>query len=134
MDAEPRRDEPSCQCYECGRELGEREPAVRTFLDAGDDPEDWVHVIYCIEHAPPDLQDRECFEETACQNCGRAVFFDTVLSIAYPPVCCDACEADEFVCFMCGDPLQASRSDAIYCSNACRQAAYRMRKAEGIHL
>ena len=31
------------------------------------------------------------------------------------------------VCLMCGKPFTAARADAGYCSNACRQAAYRER-------
>jgi hypothetical protein len=35
--------------------------------------------------------------------------------------------AGDLICEWCGRPLAASRSDARYCSNACRQAAYRQR-------
>ncbi len=31
-------------------------------------------------------------------------------------------------CRFCGEAFTASRSDAAYCSNACRQAAYRRRR------
>jgi hypothetical protein len=31
-------------------------------------------------------------------------------------------------CGACGEPFDSSRSDARYCSNACRQDAYRKRK------
>jgi len=31
-------------------------------------------------------------------------------------------------CIVCGGPLQHRRSDSAYCSNACRQAAYRKRR------
>jgi hypothetical protein len=35
--------------------------------------------------------------------------------------------AGDLICEWCVRPLTASRSDARYCSNACRQAAYRQR-------
>jgi hypothetical protein len=31
-------------------------------------------------------------------------------------------------CHQCGKPLDAERSTKAYCSNACRQAAYRKRR------
>jgi hypothetical protein len=34
-------------------------------------------------------------------------------------------------CARCGDPFEPKRLDARYCSNACRQAAYRAAKAAG---
>jgi hypothetical protein len=33
-------------------------------------------------------------------------------------------------CEKCGSPYEPSRRDAVYCSNACRQAAYRARTAD----
>ena len=31
------------------------------------------------------------------------------------------------VCAICGEKFTAKRKDALYCSNACKQAAYRNR-------
>jgi hypothetical protein len=36
----------------------------------------------------------------------------------------------QFCCDRCGGRFEPSRSDARYCSNACRQKAYRLRQAE----
>jgi hypothetical protein len=33
----------------------------------------------------------------------------------------------ELVCAMCGERFMPARSDARYCSNACRQRAWRLR-------
>lgn len=35
------------------------------------------------------------------------------------------------VCRFCGDRF-SGRSDALYCSDACRQSAYRKRKRDGV--
>lgn len=37
---------------------------------------------------------------------------------------------DYLKCRHCGDPFGCLRTDALYCSNACRQAAYRRRLAQ----
>ena len=34
-------------------------------------------------------------------------------------------------CPTCGNPFEASRKNAVFCSNACRQKAYRLRKRTG---
>jgi ribosomal protein S27AE len=39
----------------------------------------------------------------------------------------DGMAARQGVCPSCGTVFQAARSDAVYCSGACRQAAYRRR-------
>lgn len=38
------------------------------------------------------------------------------------------CHIRALVCAHCGSTMLATRSDARYCSNACRQAAYRERQ------
>lgn len=41
-----------------------------------------------------------------------------------------SCNAISFRCAVCGEEFNASRADARYCSSACRQDAYRMRKQQ----
>lgn len=38
------------------------------------------------------------------------------------------CHIRALTCWNCGSTMLATRSDARYCSNACRQAAYRERQ------
>jgi hypothetical protein len=39
-----------------------------------------------------------------------------------------SCNGLSLRCHVCGETFEASRGDARYCSNACRQDAYRKRK------
>ena len=53
--------------------------------------------------------------------------------------CCDRCEQrihrrnrrriKQPICTACGKPFEPKRSDASFCSSACRQRAYRQRRA-----
>ncbi len=43
------------------------------------------------------------------------------------------CHIHALICAQCGSTMLALRSDARYCSNACRQAAYRARHRQPIH-
>ena len=42
------------------------------------------------------------------------------------------CGIRALICAQCGSTTLALRSDARYCSNACRQAAYRARRRRPI--
>ena len=41
-----------------------------------------------------------------------------------------SCNELRLLCAVCDEPFSASRGDARHCSNACRQDAYRHRRAE----
>jgi len=41
------------------------------------------------------------------------------------------CNSLSRACATCGEDFTWTRADARYCSNACRQSAYRERKANG---
>lgn len=69
--------------------------------------------------------------ERECRGCGRVIYVRGV----GVTVCCSDCrqatrrvERADLVCEACGEWFEAARRDAIYCSSACRQRAYRERK------
>ena len=75
-----------------------------------------------------------------CHNCGRPVRVDYNRNIPLPLVCSDECrravyaklarerrQNAEQVCATCGNDFIPKRSDAKYCSVACKQKAYRAR-------
>ena len=73
----------------------------------------------------------------------HALFLDCILvTTEAARVCSPACDvehdeperANELACLVCEEPFRASRRDAVFCSNACRQMAYRLRKAEGLQV
>ena len=73
-----------------------------------------------------------------CEGCG-SIFYTRIHSKRYCNCWCAklgywkyqrqrrlAARADR-VCIVCGKKFTPTRSDALYCSNACRQSAYRQR-------
>jgi hypothetical protein len=44
----------------------------------------------------------------------------------FMPLCADC---SQWMCEWCGEPFAATRADARYCSAACKQKAYRARRA-----
>jgi hypothetical protein len=92
---------------------------------------------YCRERSRVD------FHEGACEGCGRKVYY----SFWTPPrgavACSEVCRrkvhaairrakggSREKTCTVCGRPFTAPRCDALTCSPACRQKAYRQRHAQ----
>lgn len=82
----------------------------------------------------PDLRVRKIH----CEGCG-AVFYTQVHSKRYCNGWCAKlgywkhqrqkrlADRTDRVCAVCGKKFIPARSDALYCSNACRQSAYRQR-------
>jgi hypothetical protein len=78
-----------------------------------------------------------------CLNCGRPVHQGDDFRLRIWTVCCDACghAARAAIarrrrskargtrrCALCGETFEPKRTDALFCSPACRQRTYRMRK------
>jgi hypothetical protein len=77
--------------------------------------------------------------DTYCERCGRAIVFVTLTKYSGPyqriAYCSEACReakvyAPEKVCEVCGTAFTPNRRDAKTCSVACKQKAYRQRKAK----
>lgn len=79
-----------------------------------------------------------------CENCGRPVHQEYNRRIYLYTFCCSTCERavrvaearerrtdarDTRQCRTCGETFEPTRTDARFCSSACRQRAYRRRKA-----
>jgi hypothetical protein len=74
-----------------------------------------------------------------CEICGRQVAFGGYRQRRYGIFCSDGCERERVnrrrrvshqpvACVVCDEHFTPARSDARYCSSACRQDAYRKRK------
>jgi DNA-directed RNA polymerase subunit RPC12/RpoP len=77
--------------------------------------------------------------EYVCAGCGRVVHDTKRRRVV---TCSKACarlvvarrradirEGRRFACSSCGEEYQPARADSRFCSNACRQSAYRFRRA-----
>ena len=95
--------------------------------------------FFCLEHSPY-LLDAQLLQETSCAHCGRTIWLDA--EFVWRAFCSERCrwrasnerarerrwEARISSCAECGVRMKGYRSDAEYCSDACRQGAYRKRK------
>jgi hypothetical protein len=125
----------STQCYRCDAELVDEVVRVRVR---------GVIVATCRECAESDERVIESRDRGPCEHCGRVVV-DTGTATAgirdrMYVTCSQRCKEigerarvrlnrpDTAVCAHCGDVFQPARSDARFCCNAHRQAAYRDRK------
>jgi hypothetical protein len=94
------------------------------------------HCRKCVpEHWHDDLQSGRC------ETCGRVVFTLPRWQKKYHVACSRQCRkaiypalarpqsSREKTCAVCGTAFTAPRSDAVTCSPACRQKAYRRRTA-----
>jgi hypothetical protein len=81
--------------------------------------------------------------EQPCEHCGRSIIFDARRRMPLHTICNDACRyairlaqtrarrarnRQQVSCAMCGNPFLPKRADAMTCSRACRQRAYRQRQ------
>lgn len=102
---------------------------------------DYVHATLCQPCA--DATEVLVYGSRSCTWCDRAVSYGG--TNAHPvSYCTRACEiaartgrrrlarqlARQRRCETCGDAFTAPRQDACYCSPACRQRAYRQRRAD----
>jgi hypothetical protein len=132
------------RCPKCHRELSEREP------------------VYQVRRATPPYPGivhvcRKCWEERKsftryeepklCDSCERPVINKTRRYgwsiIACSPDCRKRIENARYrakrsqhpadrPCVICDEPFTPKRSDALYCSPACKQKAYRQRSQEAL--
>ncbi len=131
------RNEGVCACFECARELAEDEPVFRVLATVARGPV----VPFCAEHSPFEAGS-EFLRETSCEQCLRPVWLDALFRWGRV-FCCERCRRtaanaraverkreyrQNLSCWLCGDSFAAARGDARFCSNACRQAAYRLRR------
>jgi hypothetical protein len=93
-------------------------------------------VAVCDACVTLDEQER-CTEHVTCKGCGQRMMSQ------FPgarPICSNRCAQRELrsrrraaaplaFCKTCGTSFRRSRVDVKYCSSACRQAAYRQRRA-----
>jgi hypothetical protein len=131
--------ESASHCLECGKELGPQEPVWRSRSYR------WRRVVACC---------KECrtsrtgwFEDPKpCEACGRIVHNEPTMRDRVVTFCCSQCAKSAYVtrtrklradarprsetssCILCHKPFEPKRSDAQFCSNACRQKAYRQGK------
>ena len=107
-------------CLECaGAALARKPESLRAFLRQ-------------LSGVQPDVA------RAACPGCGRALVVVRVARsgpLARVPYCSESCARSRATsrsrnaCASCGAQFDATRSDARYCSSACRQRAYRLRLA-----
>ena len=130
------------QCGQCGCKIPAQEPVylVRAWSPAqGRYQHTTRNVPICKRcHDPEDD-----FREATCEGCGRTVFRTFWTRRPGARVACSqSCRRKlhaalrraksgrrEKTCTVCGQSFLAARSDALTCSQACRQKAYRQRLA-----
>lgn len=129
-------------CGKCGRGLSSEAKVYRTKLK-------WMTVL-CEECAPNYMKRDSPYRfghavTKPCDTCERLVVYETSGRDYYRRhvFCCERCgarfynglrnrhnaEAREKVCEVCEEAFTATRRDAKTCSPACKQKAYRRRRA-----
>ncbi len=145
-------------CGECGRALEADEMSYRGvtytgFAALAGKPK-YSDAVLCKACAPeylvnsrPDSAGNIVIAHEPCEGCRRVVVFRTTWGMWHRRryvFCSKRCQwthhntvrnernarAREKVCEVCEAPFTASRRDARTCSPACKQRAYRLRKAE----
>jgi hypothetical protein len=134
-------------CDECKRAISDGEPVRHT----REDPHrscfgGWVvgsacrKIILCEQCGGGK---RTLDREIECRQCRRLIRRNYFASLRTSPFCCRACavahqsarareeraalRGPARPCMECGKHFSPSRDDALYCSSACRQKAYRGR-------
>jgi len=148
-----RRSDPAAsECYACGCELGPDAVVYRARWNHGRGSAghtSWTIESVC-EGCAPEPNRRSTWwwdhDPQPCQRCTRRVVNRVIPTRPMRHVFCSPdCERRYYqdrqqekrratldldkVCEGCDEPFRASRSDARYCSGACRQRAYRARKS-----
>jgi hypothetical protein len=140
------------KCWQCKRVLRVNEPVWRQRVDIGRGYfGGWRTAIVpvcerCFADNSEPLHVISC---GPCDNCGRTVHDAAWRFSRRHRYCCEHCQfVDQSArlaaaarrhraeargpsrpCAECGEPFEAKRGDARYCSSACRQKAYRKRGA-----
>jgi len=135
------------QCQHCRKEIGYGEPIYRLQLWDG---HPWVPLIHAtvIRHfcadcstCEPWIQGCKWHSSRPCHSCGRPVFHGARRGVPRHVSCSPECRRAVYAarareqrrkgerpCQTCGKPFQPKRTDALTCSDACRQRAYRQRQ------
>jgi hypothetical protein len=126
------------QCARCGHEFTPDEPVWRRRLSFGSTR--WAMAPLCERCRT----DRQYLEAAPCEGCGRPVHNEMGFRPRRRTFCCEDCDKAAVAkaarerrsdargtrqCDSCGETFEPSRTDARYCSNACRQRAHRRRTA-----
>ena len=123
-----------CYCSVCGAELEAGQPVVRT-----KEPGVRRFAFFCLEHSPY-LPDGELLHETSCAHCSRTIWLD--VEFVWRAFCSERCRwtssnerarerrwaARVSSCAECGKRMEGFRRDTLYCTDKCRQRAYRGRQ------
>lgn len=127
----------SVTCAKCGRVMPPSEPVVYIHRQAFGHPPEYR----CFDCHPPYEEHthariapwRDPYPMIRCWHCGREVRFEKKIPLRY---CSDACQKAysrqqrrQKRCPVCGKVFIGGRADALTCSPACRQKAYRQRRA-----
>ena len=134
-------------CDRCRRDLAAGETVYRLSLIAGHPWADALVLYVCGPCCDPTketwLRGREWRQPLACRGCGRPIIYDKVRKVPRHGSCSLACrrtvytiqprksrarQRPQAICQTCSQPFMPKRSDAGYCSPACRQLAYRQRQ------
>ena len=135
------------QCPNCKKTIGPTEPTYLVSVGYGDY---WMRKVggaiafFCAECADKTRgwQGASAWHEPLpCVHCQRTVFHDAARRIPKHVVCSKECRQAVYYavvrarrrrpkrdCSTCAEPFQPKRTDALYCSSACRQRAYRLRR------
>ena len=142
-DAFATRNAPVLHCVRCGCEIAPGAPVwrQRTFLGFGFAGGSRRGIRPHCRKCRSSARD---FAFGSCKNCGRPVYRQRDRWRRFT-FCCERCAQTTFVgiantaakawrakargssrpCKQCSKPFKPARTDARYCSNACRQRAYR---------
>jgi hypothetical protein len=142
-----------CKCFKCERIMQDGEPIWRIRVGRpGFSILGWPKIKYSIEHFCRDCgsQAKYAHSQVACEFCKRPMHDAVVRSCGvllrhyYCSRGCEisgtnaranaaarACRAEargpSRECVVCGEVFETKRADAMFCSGACRQKAYRRR-------
>ena len=128
------RDAGSCYCSLCGAQLEVGQPVVRA-----KQPDARRFEFFCLECSPYQLRG-EILRETSCAQCGRPIWLD--VEFTWRVFCSERCRwtasnkramerrwaARVSSCAECGIEMEGFRRNTLYCTDKCRQRAYRGRQ------
>ena len=123
-----------CYCSVCAAQFEVGQPIVRT-----KEPGARRFEFFCLEDSPYPLGEG-LLEETSCAQCDRLIWLDA--DFVWRPFCCERCRwtaanersrerrsaARVASCAECGVQMKGFRRDTLYCTDKCRQRAYRERQ------
>ena len=131
------------QCAGCGKALAANEPVWRARVSLGASFGSWHYAVapHC-ERCKPEPPFARYEDAAACETCGRIVHDSFTTRYRRHTFCCHDCRkrAEEAIarqkrdaakrtttCDTSGEIFGPARTDARFCSAACKQKAYRQR-------